>query len=71
MKLGILVAEDVDSLAAFIRSEATTLELSASSTTPCPAGKSAFPGKSVNSLYNPEILLAQNMTLSLTNGNVN
>ena len=53
-ELGILVTEDLDSLAAFIRSEATTLELSASSTIPGPPRKSAFPGKSVNALYNPE-----------------
>ena len=53
-ELGILVTEDLDSLAGFIRSEATTLELSASSTIPGPATKSAFPGKSVDVRYNPE-----------------
>ena len=53
-ELGILVTEDLDSLVGFIRSEATTLELSASFTIPGPATKSAFPGKSVNVLYNPE-----------------
>ena len=53
-ELRILVTADLDSLAAFIRSEATTLELSASFTIPSPARKSAFPGKSVDALYNPE-----------------
>ena len=43
-ELGILVTEDLDSLAAFIRSEATTLELSASSTIPGSARKLAFSG---------------------------
>ena len=52
-ELIILVTEDLGSVAAFIRSEATTLELSVSSTIPGPARKSAFPGKSVNALYNP------------------
>ena len=53
-ELGILVTEDLESLAAFIRSEVTTLDFSASSTIPGPGRKSAFPGKSVNALYNPE-----------------
>ena len=58
-ELGILVTEDLDSLAAFIRSEATTLELSASFTILDSAKKSAFPGKSVNALYNPENIVSE------------
>ena len=53
-EVGILVTEDLDSLAAVIRSESTTLELSASPTITSPERKSAVPGKSVNALHTPE-----------------